>query len=128
MLNEEEELTPVFGTEESCITPEFKLRSFIKFVYEDNDFRDKLIKFLTNASSDLDIDDLKVAGEFMAYSRGWYWISQFDLEDPKWVESSKYLDQEKFNISLNNSLSYFQKHEEYEKCAFIKKIQDLLGF
>jgi hypothetical protein len=38
----------------------------------------------------------------------------------------KKIEDEYFLTSIKLSISYFEENEDYEKCAFLKKIQDFI--
>jgi hypothetical protein len=66
------------------------------------------------------------AGEYMMYTRAWYWIEQVQIRKKEWKEALKQYASEDFAVSVKLSISYFEGIEEYEKCAHLKKIQDFV--
>ena len=41
------------------------------------------MKFFKEANKELDIEDVKEAGEFVVYNRAWHYIKNVNLENPK---------------------------------------------
>jgi hypothetical protein len=64
------------------------------------------------------------AGEFMMYSRSWYWINQCDLNNDKWQECLKNIPHKQLFECLDSCIEYYLSLEEYEKCAFLKSIKE----
>ena len=79
----------------------------------------------------------KVGMFYKMYTRAYYWIQECDIKKDEWKEALQhYLKQEGFenkecekNSFINCfilSIKYFEEIEEFEKCAFLKNIQDYL--
>ena len=107
-------------------TPKFKLGMFIKLVINGSHFKNKIISFFSKSDSELDKEDIDRAGEFMMFTRAWYWISQFDFDDNEWLFDLQNAAYDDILISLNLSILYFEKNEEYEKCSFLVNIRSLI--
>jgi hypothetical protein len=107
-------------------TPLFKLSMFVKLILNGINFKKKLLYFFQKSSEDLGLDDVDLAGEFVVYNRGWYWINQVNLEDDEWQEDILKMELDDLLVSLQLSINYFEECEEYEKCAFLKKIEDFV--
>ena len=100
---------------------------FVKLVTNGMNFRKQVVNFFSKTSfKGEEIADIDLTGEFMIYNRGWYWISQIDWDDQRWVESLKDSQGDELLVSLKLSMHYFEEYEEYEKCAVLKKIQDFV--
>jgi hypothetical protein len=107
-------------------TPHFKVRMFIKMISQGIGFKNQLLKFFSNMQPKIDTDDLGEAGDFMMYNRAWFWISECNLRKKDWKIALQDNASEDFIKYLEIVLRYFESIEEYEKCAFLKKIQDFL--
>ena len=107
-------------------TPKFKLGMFEKLIVNGINFKMKVVNFFSLSDEDFDIDEIDRAGEFMMYSRAWFWISQIDLDDEIWLYDLKVISSVNFLDAIKLSLCYFESHEEYEKCILLKKIQDIV--
>ena len=123
--------------EEYKSTPKYKVGMFYKMISNGIQFRGQLIKFFeksTREELDLGIGEV---GDYMMYTRAYYWIQECDIKKDEWKEALQhYLKQEGFenkecekNDFINCfilSIKYFEEIEEFEKCAFLKNIQDYL--
>lgn len=108
-------------------TPSFKIKIFVKLVMNGVNFKKQIINFFSKSlGEDEDLNGVDLAGEFMVYNRGWYWISQMDWGSEEWVADLKDSLSEDLFIALKLSIHYFEEQEEYEKCAFLKKIQNFV--
>jgi hypothetical protein len=105
-------------------TPYFKIGMFHKLITNGNNFSQQVLKFFLQADPTLDAAGIDEAGEYMMYTRAWYWISQCKLRRKEWKEALINHASDEFIVSIKLSIHYFESIEEYEKCAFLKKIQD----
>ena len=109
-------------------TPAFKIGMFVKLVTNGMNFKKQVVNFFSKSlDKDENLDGVDLAGEFMIYNRGWYWVSQMDWDSEEWVSDLKDLISDELLTALKLSIHYFEEQEEYEKCAFLKKIQDFVG-
>ena len=112
----------------------FKIEMFIKIVIYGEKWKSTVVNIFSKADSDLNVEEIDEAGDFMLYTRAWFWIEQFDFNNDDCLEdlrSITHTDKDSFNgsdlfISLMRAIKYFEKIEEFEKCAFLVKIRDLL--
>ena len=107
-------------------TPHFKLGMFHKLIMNGSLFSKQVVKFFAKADPGLDMKGIDQAGEYMMYTRAWFWIEQVKLRKKEWKEALKQYASEDFLVSVKLSISYFEGTEEYEKCAHLKKIQDFV--
>jgi hypothetical protein len=107
-------------------TPHFKLGMFHKLIMNGSLFSKQVVKFFAKSDPELDIKGIDMAGEYMMYTRAWYWIEQVKLRKKEWKEALKQYASEEFVVSIKLSINYFEGTEEYEKCAHLKKIQDFV--
>ena len=107
-------------------TPYFKIGMFTKLIINGLNFKKQVIMFFENSDGELDMKDVDLMGEFMMYHRAWYWISQMDWNDEEWVDDLKKSTNQELLIALKLSIDYFEGGEEFENCAFLKKIQDFV--
>jgi hypothetical protein len=107
-------------------TPHFKVGMFIKMVSQGMSFKHQLLNFFSNVHPKMDTSDLGEAGDFMMYNRAWFWISECNLRKKDWKLALQDKASEDFIDCLEIVLRYFENIEEYEKCAFLKKIQDFI--
>lgn len=106
--------------------PLFWVGMFKKLIYNHKTFSKKVIQFFEKMNEELDLFDVENAGEFIAYNRAWYWIEKVDLSLEYHQEALHFHSDEILLSSIKFSISYFEESEEYEKCAHLKKIQNLI--
>tara|TARA_R100001015_G_C4622714_1_gene180264 strand:+ start:427 stop:885 length:459 start_codon:yes stop_codon:yes gene_type:complete len=120
----EDEVKDWVGFEEFRTTPTYQLKMFQKIIINHLNFQKRLVKMFKNSDPELgDFTDLEEAGEHMAFYRGWDYINEVILEEEIWQDSIKLQDREMFEESIDMSIRFFESIEEYEKCAFLTKIQ-----
>lgn len=107
-------------------TPHFKLGMFHKLIMNGSLFSKQVVKFFAKSDPELDVKGIDQAGEYMMYTRAWFWIEQVKLRKKEWKEALKQYSSEEFIVSIKLSINYFEGTEEYEKCAHLKKIQDFV--
>jgi hypothetical protein len=106
--------------------PLFWVGMFKKLIHNHKTLEHKILDFFSNMDEELDLYDVEQAGEFVVYNRAWFWISKIDPQDRKHQESIIHYTDEFLETYLKFTISYFQEFEEYEKCAHLKKILDLV--
>tara|TARA_R110000744_G_scaffold1818_1_gene6506 strand:- start:1127 stop:1558 length:432 start_codon:yes stop_codon:yes gene_type:complete len=104
------------------ITPEYWLGMYKKLVLNHLNFKKKAIKFFKQSNMELDIEEVKKAGEFVAYNRAWFYISKINMKDKNHIEGIVSYGDVELETSLELSIKYFQSLEEYEKCAHLLEI------
>lgn len=68
-------------------------------------------------------DDL---ADMVTYSRAWFYISKLNLKRRVDVDALYAFTDENLLYASEMALRFFEGKEEYEKCAFIKEIQDVI--
>jgi hypothetical protein len=106
--------------------PLFWVGMFKKLIYNHKTFSKKVIQFFEKMNEELDLFDVENAGEFIAYNRAWYWIEKVDLSLEYHQEALHFQSDDILLSSIKFAISYFEESEEYEKCAHLKKIQNLI--
>lgn len=101
---------------------------FKKLIVNYEIFTKQIIMFFRMSNQDLDIDDIERASSYMVYTRAYDNLSKIDPDDQVHIEALKIYSDKPFKIALRNALEYFESIEEYEKCAFLKKIQTTINF
>lgn len=107
-------------------TPKFKLEMFSRIVLEGIDFKTKIISFFSNSNTGLESEDLAEVGDFMMFNRAWFWVGQFELDNPEWSEALNSLNIRDFQEALRICIKYFEDGEEFEKCSFLVNIRSLI--
>lgn len=103
-------------------TPLYWLGMYKKLVLNHINFNKKVVKFFKEANQELDIEDMKEAGEFVVYNRAWHYIQNVNPEHPDTLIAIDKFNDEYLDTSLNLGIHFFEQHEEYEKCALLVKI------
>jgi len=107
--------------------PRYFLKMFQKLIINYTGYSDKIIDFFGQADPELNVGEVKKAGESLLYHRAYEYISKIDIQDEYHI---KILFQEanpKLEEALQKTLFYFETEEEYEKCATLKKYLDFLN-
>ena len=103
-----------------------KIDMFIKLLRNGHAFKDSIISFLSKADEDLEPNDVKQAGEFLIYNRGWFWLCLFKPNKQWKLAISDYSNKIELIKYLNLSIKYFESIEEYEKCATLNNIFNIV--
>lgn len=90
-------------------------------------FAKQIIKFLGEANSDLDVIEIERASGYMVYTKAYDNLIKLDLNNTNHLDSIKLYSDETFKKTLGVALVYFENLEEYEKCIFLKQIQDIVN-
>jgi len=109
-------------------THAFKLGMFKKIILNQKDMDSKLEalrKHMPELAEFMAIDNDEV-GEFVTYTRAWAYIKDFNPESEQGIDASRIFSDEHTVAACNLAINFWEEIEEYEKCAHIKKIKDLL--
>jgi hypothetical protein len=69
------------------------------------------------------LDDM---AEMVTYSRAWFYASKLDLKRRVDIDAIITFADEDLFYSLSLTIKFFEDKEEYEKCAHLKQIQDVV--
>jgi len=105
-------------------TPIYWIGMYKKLVLNHINFNKKVLKFFKESNQELDVEDMKDAGEFVVYHRAWHYIQNVNIDVEEHVIAIKKYTDEYLDTALKLGISFFEQHEEYEKCALLKKILD----
>ena len=105
-------------------TPIYWVGMYKKLILNHINFNKKVLRFFKEANHELDVKDIKEAGEFVTYNRAWSYITKIDLNDPAHILALEQYSDEYLDTSLELGINFFEEIEEYEKCAHLKKILD----
>jgi len=98
---------------------------FKKLIINYKIFSKQMIDFFESSDPKLDIDDIKLAGGMMVFTRAMDHISKIDTTNQMHRDCLILYSDEHFLKALSSALSHFEDLEEYENCALLKKIQDI---
>jgi hypothetical protein len=106
--------------------PYAKIGMFVKLIQNHEIFHKKLEKFLKQEQPDYNVESTKEASEFTVYYRAWSYIKQIDINNSDHINAIINFDPKVFYKILNSAVKFFENYEEYEKCAHIYKIKELV--
>ena len=127
LFSKEEDLEGVVDTKtlnELKTSPIYYVGMWKKLVLNHINFNTKVLKFFQDTNQEFDIKDIKEAGEYVVFNRAWSYISNINFKNDKHIDAIKHYSDERFNISLDLGIEFFQKDELYEKCAILLKIKN----
>ena len=101
--------------------PLYWVGMFKKLIHNHNLFNSQLLNFFEKLDEELDQVDINKAGEYMLFTRAWEYIKKVNPEEKKHQEALYHFSDIHLKIALELSINFFQEHEEYEKCAHLKK-------
>ena len=120
----QQELEDLRKMEEFKESPMFKVGMFKKLIFNHLAYKDRIIDLFKNVKPNLNIYELEEAGETITFERGWEFISQCKIDKEEWQQCLILYNDEEIKVALRLSINFFQDLEEYEKCAYLKKILD----
>jgi hypothetical protein len=106
--------------------PLFWVGMFKKLIQNHKLFNKEIIGFFSILDQELDIYDVEQAGEFVVYNKAFSWIDKIDINNKLHQSSILKFSDDTFLSYLKSSILYFEKFEEYEKCAHLKNIQNIV--
>ena len=105
-------------------TPIYWIGMYKKLVLNHINFNKKVLQFFKQSNQELDIEDMKDAGEFVVYNRAWHYIQNVDIDNKEHIIALEKYSDEYLDTALKLGISFFEQHEQYERCALLKKILD----
>jgi len=106
--------------------PYAKIGMFVKLIQNHEIFHKKLEKFLKQEQPDYNVESTKEASEYTVYRRAWSYIKQIDIDNSDHINAIINFDPKVFYNILDKSVNFFETYEEYEKCAHLHKIKELV--
>lgn len=126
--SDEPEEKPVIVNEQLAEHPYIYMGLFKKLITNYNAFSEQLFQFMRSSDVNLDVEKMEKVGVHMVYWRAYDHLAKIDLTNSFHVEIIQTYADDKFIYALNMCLQYYEDTEEYEKCAFLKKILDIVSF
>tara|TARA_R110001583_G_scaffold17220_4_gene69897 strand:- start:913 stop:1341 length:429 start_codon:yes stop_codon:yes gene_type:complete len=106
--------------------PFAKIGMFVKLIQNHQIFHQKLEKFLKKEQPNYNVESTKEASEFTVYNRAWSYIKDISLDNHDDVNAIINFDNKIFSKVLSNSIQFFEQYEEYEKCAHLHTIREVV--
>jgi hypothetical protein len=106
-------------------TPMFWIGMFKKIILNNKAFYQQLYNNLPLEviKEMAGLDDM---AEIVTYSRAWFYASKLDLKRRIDIDAIIAFADEDIVCALVMAIKYFEQKEEYEKCAHLKQIQDVI--
>jgi len=106
--------------------PFAKIGMFVKLIQNHHVFHLKLEKFLKKEQPNYNVESTKEASEFTVYNRAWSYIQNINLDKHDDVNAIINFDSKIFSKALGSAIQFFEQYEEYEKCAHLYKIKEVV--
>lgn len=106
--------------------PSFWIGMFTKIIMNHSNFNLAHISVFKAAFPNMDMNDVINAGEYLIYTRSYVFLNRLDINDNIHLQAVKDKASLEFLTALKLAMSYFEENEEYEKCAFILPIKDIV--
>ena len=106
--------------------PYVKIGMFSKIIRNNTIFNIKFKKFLDSVDPNYDKDYIDSSSKFITFNRAFFYIKDIDVENLQHIDALKCYDFEDLILNVSTSISFFEEKEEYEKCAHLLKIKNLL--
>ena len=106
--------------------PFAKIGMFVKLIQNHHVFHQKLEKFLKKEQPNYNVESTKEASEFTVYNRAWTYIKDISLDNHEDINAIINFDNKIFSKVLGNAIQFFEQYEEYEKCAHLYKIKEIV--
>jgi hypothetical protein len=106
-------------------TPMFWIGMFKKIVLNNQAFYHQL-KHKLPVELVKEMDGFDDMAEIVTYSRAWFYASKLDLKRRVDVDAIITFSDNDLVYALALTIKFFETKEEYEKCAYLKQIQDMV--
>lgn len=107
-------------------TPHYKIGMFDKIMNNGLVFKDQIMKFFSSSKPPISLESINETGENLLYQRAFDWVKECNTRKKDWKEAILYYSSEKYIENIKLVIKYYENTEDYEKCALLKKIQDLM--
>ena len=122
--DKEEEHKEVVEQIDLSESPMMWIGMFKRMITNYETFAKQLIQFFKSSEPSLDMEEVERASSYMVYDKAYNHLAKLDLTNTTHLDSLQLLSDETFEFVLNKALLYFESVEEYEKCLFLKQVQD----
>ena len=108
-------------------SPVIWIGMFKRLITNYETFAKQLIKFLGNANPDLDVNEIERVSGYMVYDKAYNHLFKLDITNQTHLDCINLYSDEILKKTLDAALVYFESVEEYERCIFLKQIQDIVN-
>lgn len=110
-------------------SPYTKIGMFNKIIINNKIFLQKLKFSLDKVKKVYSEESINEYTAFVTFNRAFFYINQVDINNSMHIDALTCYDSEQLIYNLGQSILYFERCEEYEKCAHLFKIKSYLeGF
>jgi hypothetical protein len=103
--------------------PFYWIGGFNKVISNRIYFKQYTLKMFKTSSEVLDDEKIEQIGNNLMFNKAWEYIRDINLNNPFHLECISKKSDNVFLGHIKQSISYFEKLEEYEKCDILKKIE-----
>ena len=107
-------------------SPYAKIGMFNKIILNNTVFFQKLKYFFNKNQKAYNEENVNSYALFVTFNRAFFYINQVDIDNNTHIDALMCYNPEQLIYNLDQSILYFEKNEEYEKCAHLFKIKDFL--
>jgi hypothetical protein len=107
-------------------SPYTKIGMFNKIIINNKIFLQKLKYSLDRIKKTYSEESINEYTAFVTFNRAFFYINQVDINNNIHVDALTCYNPEQLIYNLEQSILYFEKNEEYEKCAHLFKIKNFL--
>lgn len=107
-------------------SPHTKIGMFNKIIINNKIFLQKLKFSLDKVKKVYSEENINDYTEFVTFNRAFFYINQVNIDNNIHIDALMCYNPEQLVYNLEQSILYFEKNEEYEKCAHLFKIKDFL--
>ena len=107
-------------------SPYTKIGMFNKIIINNKIFLQKLKFSLDKIKKVYSEEGINEYTAFVTFNRAFFYINQVDIDNNTHIDALMCYNPEQLIYNLDQSILYFEKNEEYEKCAHLFKIKDFL--
>jgi hypothetical protein len=100
---------------------------FKRLIINYETFAKQLIKFLGDTNPDLDVVEIERISGYMVYDKAYNHLFKLDIINQTHLDCIHLYSDDIFKKTLDAALIYFEGVEEYERCIFLKQIQDIVN-
>jgi hypothetical protein len=121
-----ESVTSIYSKDTSSMKnhPAFFLAMFYKIINRENDIRLQMVVQSLEVDEETK-ENIKEMGIYLTFTQAFNYLTLIDLTNPTHTKYLTVYENANFLEAAEKAIKYFESTEEFEKCSFIKKIQDL---
>jgi hypothetical protein len=108
-------------------SPVIWIGMFKRLIINYETFAKQLIKFLGDANPDLNVIEIERISGYMVYDKAYNHLFKLNITNQTHLDCIKLYSDDVFKKTLDAALIYFEGVEEYERCIFLKQIQDIVN-